>query len=96
MRIATFAHAKVSPRRYEIAKRNFHASSESKDMRNLLAGAAAGVLSLTATNAIWVARTQQFLHYADSGTPMPSMGKILTRIYAQEGVRGLFRVRFLE
>lgn len=64
---------------------------------HMLAAAEAGILTLFMTNPIWVVKTRLCLQYGDmQSIPISKrytgMGDALTKIYREEGVRGLYRV----
>lgn len=64
---------------------------------HMIAAAEAGILTLVMTNPIWVVKTRLCLQYGrDIQTPETrynGMIDALAKIYRQEGVRGLYRVR---
>lgn len=64
---------------------------------HMIAAAEAGILTLVMTNPIWVVKTRLCLQYGrDMQTPETrynGMIDALAKIYRQEGVRGLYRVR---
>lgn len=64
---------------------------------HMLAAAEAGILTLFMTNPIWVVKTRLCLQYGDmQSIPISKrytgMGDALSKIYREEGVRGLYRV----
>lgn len=66
---------------------------------HMVAAAEAGVLTLVMTNPIWVVKTRLCLQYDASTTEKSGqyrgMVHALRDIYKQEGIRGLYRVGFL-
>ncbi|KAJ8917933.1 hypothetical protein NQ315_002628 [Exocentrus adspersus] len=65
---------------------------------HMLAAAEAGVLTLLATNPIWVVKTRLCLQYgkqdayiSKSGQFYNGMSDALMKIYRTEGIRGLYR-----
>lgn len=71
---------------------------------HMAAAAEAGILTLAITNPIWVVKTRLCLQYTSAELPAGSsnvangayykgMVDGLQKIYRQEGVRGLYRVR---
>lgn len=64
---------------------------------HMAAAAEAGILTLMLTNPIWVVKTRLCLQVnepgaATSSTNYKGMIDGLTKIYTQEGVRGLYKV----
>lgn len=63
---------------------------------HMLAAAEAGILTLLATNPIWVVKTRLCLQYGTETTPSSKSYKgtvdALLKIYKTEGVRGFYRV----
>ena len=54
-----------------------------------------GVMTLTITNPIWVAKTRMCLNYGTStrgGGQYTTLAGTLSAIWRQEGVRGLYKV----
>lgn len=65
---------------------------------HMIAAAEAGILTLVMTNPIWVVKTRLCLQYGRDNVQAPEtryngMIDALAKIYRQEGVRGLYRVR---
>lgn len=65
---------------------------------HMAAAAEAGILTLIMTNPIWVVKTRLCLQYNEPGAPnsgnnYKGMVDGLKKIYTQEGVRGLYKVR---
>lgn len=64
---------------------------------HMIAAAEAGILTLVMTNPIWVVKTRLCLQYGhdikSAETRYNGMIDALAKIYRQEGVRGLYRVR---
>ncbi|KAJ6640945.1 Mitochondrial folate transporter/carrier [Pseudolycoriella hygida] len=61
---------------------------------HMVAAAEAGILTLVMTNPIWVVKTRLCLQYEgmpNTGSKYGGMFDGLTKIYKQEGVRGLYR-----
>lgn len=67
---------------------------------HMIAAAEAGILTLVMTNPIWVVKTRLCLQYGrdlqTAETRYNGMIDALSKIYRQEGVRGLYRVRRTE
>lgn len=67
---------------------------------HMIAAAEAGILTLVMTNPIWVVKTRLCLQYGRDMQPAETryngMIDALAKIYRQEGVRGLYRVRNIQ
>ncbi|KAI6205316.1 Mitochondrial folate transporter/carrier [Aphelenchoides besseyi] len=58
---------------------------------NLLVGCAAGGIVMALTNPLWVAKTRLCLQYENSTKIYSGMTDCLRKIYAKEGVQGLYK-----
>lgn len=69
---------------------------------HMIAAAEAGILTLVMTNPIWVVKTRLCLQYSDAESALLPASKryagmidALKKIYANEGIRGLYRVSIM-
>ncbi|PAV90979.1 hypothetical protein WR25_19926 [Diploscapter pachys] len=79
---------------YHLIKSNAPYKSPHESLDNFIIGMLAGSAVMTFTNPIWVTKTRLCLQYEHKGKKYKGMVDCLSKIWREEGIRGLYKGTF--